>query len=147
MQKILPGVTQKLFWNEGAEELITSTIVEDIKKCVEQAIVDGHTDNVVIKSAKFPSNLELSTARASVVGWFIIEKIRLPPVKMVVAQYVKLRPLIESTIDDSCASNRRVKNKILKAIEVVKEKDQKVKVKAADQKTRTIPDPKLADQA
>ena len=66
---------------------------------------------------------------------------------MVVAQYVKLRPLIESTIDDSCDSNRRVKSKILKAIEVVKEKDQKVKVKAADQKTRTIPDPKLADQA
>ena len=120
MQKILPGVTQKLFWNEGAEELITSTIVEDIKKCVEQAIVDGHTDNVVIKSSEFPSNFELSTGRASVVGWFFIEKIRFPSERRVVARYGECRPLKENTIDDSCA---------------------------ADQKTSTIPAPKPADQA
>ncbi len=125
------------FFNEGAEELIISTIEEDMKEGVKQVMVDGHTDNVPMKSAKFPSNWELSAARASKVGRFIIEKMRFPPERMVVTGYGEFRPLKENTNDDNRAANRRVEIKILKAIEVAKDEAKKTKTNTTGQKTST----------
>ena len=113
------------FFSEGAEDLIISTIQEDMKEGVKQLLVDGHTDNVAMKSAKFPSNWELSAARASKVARFIIEKMRFPPERMVVTGYGEFRPLLENTNDDNRAANRRVEIKILKALEVAEKEAQK----------------------
>lgn len=113
------------FFNEGAEDLIISSIEEDMKEGVKQLVVDGHTDNVPIKSSKFPSNWELSTARASKVARFIIEKMRFPPDRIVVTGYGQFRPLLENSNDDNRAANRRVEIKILKALEVAEKESQK----------------------
>jgi chemotaxis protein MotB len=109
------------FFNEGAEDLIISTIEVDMQEGVRQVLVDGHTDNVPMKSAKYPSNWELSAARASKVARFIIEKMRFPPGQMVVTGYGEFRPLQENLNDDARAANRRVEIKILKALEVAKD--------------------------
>ena len=122
------------FFREGAEGLIISTIEKDMKEGVKQVFVDGHTDNVPMKSAKFPSNWELSAARASKVGRFIIKKMRFPPERMVVTGYGEFRPLVANTTDDARATNRRVEIKILKAMEVAKEEAEKAKEKATDEK-------------
>ena len=122
------------FFRAGAEGLIISTIQEDMKEGVKQVFVDGHTDNVPMKSAKFPSNWELSAARASKVARFIIEKMRFPPERIVVAGYGEFRPIVANTTDDARATNRRVEIKILKAMEVAKEEAQKAKKKATDEK-------------
>ena len=108
------------FFNEGAEDLIINTIQEDMKEGVKQLMIDGHTDNVAMKSAKFPSNWELSAARASKVARFIIDKLRFPPDRTVVTGYGEFRPLLENSNDDNRAANRRVEIKIFKAIEVAK---------------------------
>ena len=128
------------FFRAGAEGLIISTIQEDMKEGVKQVFVDGHTDNVPMKSAKFPSNWELSAARASKVGRFIIKKMRFPPERMVVTGYGEFRPLVANTTDDARATNRRVEIKILKAMEVATDEAQtakeaqKAKKKATDEK-------------
>ena len=122
------------FFRAGAEGLIISTIQEDMKEGVKQVFVDGHTDNVPMKSAKFPSNWELSAARASKVGRFIIKKMRFPPERIVVAGYGEFRPIVANTTDDARATNRRVEIKILKAMEVAKEEAEKAKEKATDEK-------------
>ena len=122
------------FFRAGAEGLIISTIQEDMKEGVKQVFVDGHTDNVPMKSAKFPSNWELSAARASKVARFIIEKMRFPPERIVVAGYGEFRPIVANTTDDARATNRRVEIKILKAMEVAKDEAQKAKKKATDEK-------------
>ena len=122
------------FFRAGAEGLIISTIQKDMKEGVKQVFVDGHTDNVPMKSAKFPSNWELSAARASKVGRFIIKKMRFPPERMVVTGYGEFRPLVANTTDDARATNRRVEIKILKAMEVAKEEAEKAKEKATDEK-------------
>ncbi|MEK9630066.1 MAG: OmpA family protein [Nitrospinota bacterium] len=135
------------FFNEGAQDLIISTIQEDMKEGVKQLLVDGHTDNVPIKSAKFPSNWELSAARASKVARFIIEKMRFPPERMVVTGYGEFRPLLENTNDDNRAANRRVEIKILKALEVAdkeakeagKEKGGQMGGNMTDKKTSEAP--------
>ncbi|MBT5027377.1 MAG: OmpA family protein [Nitrospina sp.] len=115
------------FFSEGAENLIISTIKEDMQEGVKQVLVDGHTDNVPMKSAKYPSNWELSSARASMVARFIITKMRFPPERMVVTGYGEFRPLKENINDDNRAANRRVEIKILKALEVAKDEARKSK--------------------
>lgn len=128
------------FFSEGAEDLIISTIQEDMKEGVKQVLIDGHTDNVPMKSTKFPSNWELSAARASKVARFIIEKMRFPPERMVVTGYGEFRPLKANTNDDNRAANRRVEIKILKAIEVAKDEAQKTKGKTEGEKKPGAPD-------
>lgn len=132
---------------EGAEKLIEETIKEDMIDGVKQVIVDGHTDDIPIKSAQFPSNWELSTARASRVARFIVEKMRFPAKFVAVSGYGPHRPIKPNTNDFNRALNRRVEVKILKDKDVIKEgqkdlvpeekdkkQDQKEKDKKADSK-------------
>ena len=110
---------------DGAEQLIIDTIGEDMQEGVKQVMIDGHTDNVPMKSFKFPSNWELSSARAAQVGHILISKMRFPPERLVVAGYGEFRPLKPNTNDDNRAMNRRVEIKILKDHKVAEEEDRK----------------------
>lgn len=128
-------------FSEGAEDMIISTIEEDMKEGVKQVMIDGHTDNVPMKSAKYPSNWELSAARASKVARFIIEKMRFPPERIVVTGYGEFRPLKENINDDNRAANRRVEIKILKALEVAQDEAKKAKSKATEKKKNDVTSP------
>jgi chemotaxis protein MotB len=99
---------------EGASKLILTTIQDEMKDGVKQVIIDGHTDNVPTKTAIYPSNWELSSARASSVARFIIEKMRYPAKLLVVSGYGSERPVKPNSSDDNRASNRRVEIKIMK---------------------------------
>jgi chemotaxis protein MotB len=105
----------------GAEEQILSEIKENLREGVKQVMVDGHTDNVPINSAQYPSNWELSTARASRVARVIIEKMSFPPERMVVTGYGQFRPWKSNNSDENRGLNRRVEIKILKDIDVAKQ--------------------------
>jgi len=117
------------FFSDGAEKLIVDTIRKDMKEGVKQVFVDGHTDNVPMKSAKFPSNWELSSARASKVARFIITTMRFPAKRMVVTGYGEFRPLKPNTNDEHRAANRRVEIKILKDIKVAEKEAKEAKEK------------------
>jgi chemotaxis protein MotB len=106
---------------EGAEKLIEDAIKEDMIDGVKQVIIDGHTDDIPIKSAKFPSNWELSTARASRVARFIVDKMRYPAKFIAVSGYGPHRPIKPNTNDFNRALNRRVEVKIQKDKDVIKE--------------------------
>jgi len=109
---------------EGAGQLIVETIEEEMQDSVKQVVVDGHTDNVPTKTAKFPSNWELSSARAGVVARYIIKQMRYDPKFVVVSGYGEFRPMKPNTSDDNRASNRRVE------IKIVKDKDVAAAIKA-----------------
>lgn len=110
---------------DGADKVILDAIKDEMKEGVKQLLVDGHTDNVPIKSEIFPSNWELSSARASRVARFIMETLRFPPERLVVAGYGEHRPLEPNNSDEHRAMNRRVEIKILKDKEVAKEEKDK----------------------
>ena len=120
---------------EGASKLILTTIQDEMKDGVKQVIIDGHTDNVPTKTAIYPSNWELSSARASSVARFIIEKMRYPAKLLVVSGYGSERPVKPNSSDDNRASNRRVEIKIMKDKDVAAAEDAKRKsdaIKAAN---------------
>ena len=117
---------------EGAGALILETIEDEMRDGVKQVIIDGHTDNVPTKTAMFPSNWELSAARASSVARFIIKKMRFNPKFLVVSGYGSERPIKPNTSDDNRASNRRVEVKVVKdknvaAAQAAKKKAQELK--------------------
>ena len=68
----------------------------------------GHTDDRPMQSARFPSNWELSLARASRVGRFLIEATGLPPGQFSVSGHASFRPLRPNTSEENRRANRRV---------------------------------------
>lgn len=86
---------------------ITHTIPKNINWILR---VDGHTDNLPIHT-KFPSNWELSAARAiSVVKYLITEGI--PSRHLVAAGFGEFQPLEGSSDAKSLAKNRRIEFKL-----------------------------------
>jgi chemotaxis protein MotB len=73
--------------------------------------VDGHTDSRRIASAQFPSNWELSSARATSVVKFLISR-GVPPKRLVAAGYGEFQPLEEGTSDEVMRRNRRIELKL-----------------------------------
>ncbi|BHH83822.1 OmpA family protein [Desulforhopalus sp. 52FAK] len=70
--------------------------------------VVGHTDNIPMASSRYPSNWELSVARASSVARFLIHEIDMNPAQFVVSGYSSYRPVAPNSSADSRAKNRRV---------------------------------------
>jgi chemotaxis protein MotB len=70
--------------------------------------VEGHTDDVPIRTSKYESNWELSTARASRVVVFLVEQGGLAPDRLSAAGYGEYRPKVLNDSPASRARNRRV---------------------------------------
>lgn len=69
--------------------------------------VEGHTDNVPIATARFPSNWELSTARAIAVLRFLAEA-GIARSRLRAIGYADTQPLVSNETADGRAANRRV---------------------------------------
>lgn len=70
--------------------------------------IEGHTDNVAINSTAFPSNWELSTARANSIVHYLIEKHGFKGSKLSVTGYAEYRPIADNATDEGRKLNRRV---------------------------------------
>lgn len=69
--------------------------------------VEGHTDNVPIGTALYPSNLELSASRASSVVRLFVDT-GVTPERLTAAGYADQRPVASNDTPDGRARNRRV---------------------------------------
>jgi len=82
-------------------------IAKIMKKSTYDIRVEGHTDNVPINTIIYPSNWELSTARAmSVVRKFVSEGIA--PERFQVIGYGEYRPIATNSTEEGRRLNRRV---------------------------------------
>jgi chemotaxis protein MotB len=73
--------------------------------------VDGHTDTRPIATAQFPSNWELSSARAISVVQYLISR-GLNPNRLVAAGFGEFQPLDTGTSDEAFSRNRRIELKL-----------------------------------
>ncbi|MDA1315453.1 MAG: OmpA family protein [Acidobacteria bacterium] len=87
--------------------------------------LEGHTDDVPIRSSRFPSNWELSSARAIEVMQFMARYPNLDESRMSVAGYGENRPIGENTTDAGRATNRRVDIVILSAAAALAEPERR----------------------
>ena len=75
--------------------------------------VEGHTDSDPIRSMQYPSNWELSSARASSVVRYMISRFKFSPSLFSAIGYADTRP-VENAISPKDPANRRVEILILK---------------------------------
>jgi len=73
--------------------------------------VDGHTDRRPISTAQFPSNWELSTARATAVVKYLVEQ-GIPPDRLAAAGFGEFQPIDAGNGDDAFRKNRRIEFKL-----------------------------------
>ena len=73
--------------------------------------VEGHTDKIPISTALFPSNWELSTARANSVLKLLLE-IGFAPKRLAAAGYGEFYPISEGDTKDDYQQNRRIELKL-----------------------------------
>src|SRR5699024_4228050 len=75
--------------------------------------VEGHTDDRPISTYRFPSNWELSGARAGSVVRYFIEEHDLDEARFLIAGYGDTRPVVENKNPEDWNKNRRVEIVIL----------------------------------
>ncbi|HSB95652.1 MAG TPA: flagellar motor protein MotD [Spongiibacteraceae bacterium] len=69
--------------------------------------VEGFTDNIPIHSSRFPSNWELSSARAAAVVQLFIEE-GLDPTQLMATGYGEFQPIADNDTPENRSKNRRV---------------------------------------
>lgn len=79
-----------------------------LREIPNQVRIEGHTDNLPIVTAAFPSNWELSTARATNVVRYLIEERGLDPWRLSAAGYGEYRPVAPNDSPANRQLNRRV---------------------------------------
>lgn len=70
--------------------------------------IEGHTDNVPINSAQYPSNEELSSARALSVFYYLLDSTSLSPVSVKHAGMGERVPIADNGTPEGRSRNRRV---------------------------------------
>ena len=84
--------------------LLTKTLFNEAK----QIRVEGHTDNIPIKTEKFPSNWELSIGRALNVVRYFVNHENIHPAKLVISGFGEHKPIAANDSPENRAKNRRV---------------------------------------
>ncbi len=93
---------------KGSEPIL-GTIAEIVKRYPSfQVEIDGHTDDVPINTRRFPSNWELSVARATSVLKYLIISQGLDPARFTIKGNAEQRPLSPNSTPELRAQNRRV---------------------------------------
>ncbi len=90
----------------GAQTL--DAIGEIAEKMPYAMMIEGHTDDTPIHTLRYPSNWELSTARATAAMRYLVGNGSVKPDRVGVAGYADMRPLVANDTADGRAKNRRV---------------------------------------
>jgi len=69
---------------------------------------EGNSDNVPIQNARFDSNWELSTARATELVKLFLDRYRMEPSRLSATGFAEFHPVSENITVEGRARNRRV---------------------------------------
>jgi chemotaxis protein MotB len=125
---VISLLSDKSFYNSGSAELRPETlgildgIFGFLKKNNNLIRVEGNTDNVPIHTAQYPTNWELSAARAIGVTRYLVEHDGLDPTRVSAAGYGEFRPRKPNDTDANRQENRRVDIVLLNATKASEEK-------------------------
>jgi chemotaxis protein MotB len=118
---VITLLSDKSYYDTGSAELRPETkkILDNVdvflRKNENLIRVEGNTDNVPIATAAYPSNWELSTARAVNVVRYLVEHDRLDPMRISAAGYGQYHPRTDNNTPAARAQNRRVDIVLLNA--------------------------------
>ena len=112
---LLVRISDKALFPPGSAELLPESqrivplIADMLATMPEQVLISGHTDNVPISTARYPSNWELSTDRALTFMKLVLEKNpKLDARRFSALGYGEFRPAASNDTEEGRQKNRRV---------------------------------------
>ncbi len=124
---IVIRVADTVIFDTGKSEIrseakeVLGTVGRIISAMNNHVRVEGHTDNIPIKTVHYPSNWELSTDRASGIVRYFIDESKMEPDRLSAGGYAEFKPLAGNDTPDGRARNRRVDIVILNEQEAEQE--------------------------
>ena len=115
--------SERFFFDSGEASVrpevipMLNSIAQTLEKIPNHIRIEGHTDSVPINTPRFPSNWELSTARATSIVHFVLTHYRFEPTRLSAAGYGEFRPISSNKTQDGRSQNRRVDIVILSSKE------------------------------
>ena len=116
--KLTLNMVEKILFNSGQAEVkesgkkVLDSIAAALKNVQDKDIrVEGYTDNVALSPKlqdRFPTNWELSTARATNVVRYLEEKDGLDPSHLIAAGFGQYHPISTNDTPEGRAQNRRI---------------------------------------
>jgi len=111
-------------FGSGVADLTSAgvTIIQEIAKTLEEypeysVRVEGHTDDVPVGARlkpRYPSNWELSAARAGSVVRYMIYGLNIAPDRLAATGYAHYRPVALNTTEEGRIKNRRIRIVVFK---------------------------------
>ena len=107
-------INNNIIFDNGSAEIKAEAketldeIINTLSKIDNPVIIEGHTDSVPIKTSKYPSNWELSTARATNMINYILKTGKIPPKRLSAVGYGEYMPIGDNTSISGRMLNRRV---------------------------------------
>lgn len=116
--KLTVNMVERILFDSGKAEIrpngreVLARVGEILSNATDRDIrVEGHTDNVPISprlEEKFPTNWELSTARATNVVHFLQKQSNIPGERLLSCGYGPYRPVESNDTPEGRAQNRRI---------------------------------------
>jgi chemotaxis protein MotB len=116
--KLTVNVAEKIFFDSGSAELkpggkeLLKKFGRIVKGLADKVIrVEGHTDNVPIAKPlrpTYPTNWELSAARAITVVRFLQDSAGVPPKMLMAAAFGQYQPIAPNNTPENKQKNRRI---------------------------------------
>jgi chemotaxis protein MotB len=79
-----------------------------LKPLTQPIRVEGHSDNTPIRTTQYPSNWELSTARATEIVKYLVNQHKMSASKLSAAGYGEFKPIADNSTIEGKQKNRRV---------------------------------------
>jgi chemotaxis protein MotB len=133
-------VSEHLFFKSGDASIqpaffsVLDVLGETLEKVPNHVRIEGHTDSIPINTARFPSNWELSTARATNVLRYFLGRFDFTPENLSATGYAEFRPVDSNDTSDGRFQNRRVDFVILSGKEMESEPQSEAALPPAQQK-------------
>lgn len=111
---IIISIMDNILFQSGQADLsenskpILTKMTQLLKTLPNDIRIEGHTDDIPIATAEFPSNWHLSIARATNTAYYLMNNLGLSQERVSVVGNSEFKPLAANDSDDSRALNRRV---------------------------------------
>jgi len=111
---IVVRLSQPMLFKGGSPELreggyeVLDEIAAAIEGTARSIKIEGHTDNIPVQSEDYPTNWDLSSARALMVLKYLLNTHSFDPTKVSATGYGEFRPIASNDTLRGRSKNRRV---------------------------------------
>ena len=111
---VVVHLAEELLYSSGSATLKNTSmgsldlLASVLRTLPNEIRVEGHTDNVPINTAMFPSNWHLSVGRAMNAGEYLMKRHGIDPAKVTIVGFSEYKPLVPNSSPENRAKNRRV---------------------------------------